>query len=53
MKHPTHKAGSRSNFLLAKGVDLMVKDEDGQTALDVASACNNQKVLLALSAAAK
>lgn len=52
-KHPTRKAGSRSNFLLAKGVDPMVKDDDGQTALDVASTCNNQKVLLALSAVAK
>ena len=44
-KLPTHKAGSRSNFLLAKGIDPMVKGDDGQTALDVASACNNQRVL--------
>lgn len=52
-KHPTRKAGSRSNFLLGKGVDPTVKDEEGQTALGVASACNNQKVLLALSTVAK
>jgi ankyrin repeat protein len=52
-KHPTDKAGSRSKFLLAKGVDPLIKDDDGQTAIDVASACNNREVLLTLSAVAK
>ena len=44
-KHPTPNAALRTKSLLAKGVDPKIADNDGKTALNVATESANQPVL--------
>jgi len=44
-RHATDKATFRTKYLLAKGVDPSVKDNEGRTAGDVATQSNNQAVI--------